>query len=142
MREIIIILVIFVASATVLLASGRGESKPLGATETAAADVSSESLSPERLAEIIAVKDPNTYQVDVRTTQEYNSGAIPTAINIPFDVIADNLPTEDRSARIIVYCRSGNRSGIATDTLEELGFVNVLDFGGVSNWQGELEVRD
>ena len=51
--------------------------------------------------------------MDVRTAEEYNSGAIPSAINIPYDVIADNLPTEDRSARIILYCRSGSRSSLA-----------------------------
>ena len=97
-------------------------------------------MSSERLAEIIASGDPDTYLVDVRTEAEYEAGAIPSAINIPFDVIADNLPTEDRSARIIVYCRSGNRSGIAQDTLEGLGFTNVTNFGGVSNWKGELEI--
>ena len=85
--------------------------------------------------------DPYTYLVDVRTEAEYRAGAIPSALNIPFDVIADNLPTEDRSDRIIVYCRSGNRSGVAADTLEGLGFTNVLDFGAVGNWRGELEVR-
>ena len=63
----------------------------------------------------------------MRTEGEYKAGAIPSAINIPFDVIADNLPTTDRSARIIVYCRSGNRSAVATDTLEDLGFSNVLE---------------
>jgi rhodanese-related sulfurtransferase len=125
----------------VLFAGGRGENKVQRAVGTTAG-AGTEPLSSERLAEIIAANDPNTYLVDVRTEEEYNSGAIPSAINIPFDVIAGNLPTEDRSARIIVYCRSGNRSGIATDTLEDLGFTNVLDFGGVNNWKGELEIGE
>jgi rhodanese-related sulfurtransferase len=137
MRAIIIVLVILFASGAVLFASGRGEAKVQGTT--AGAEI--EPLTSERLAEIITVSDGNTYLVDVRTEGEYNSGAIPSAINIPFDVIAENLPTEDRTARIIVYCRSGNRSGIASDTLEDLGFTNVLDFGGVNNWKGELEIR-
>ena len=141
MKVIIIILVILFVSAGALFAGGRGESK-VQVIPATTAGTGMEPLSSEKLAEIIAAGDPNTYLVDVRTEEEYNSGAIPSAINIPFDVIADNLPTEDRSARIIVYCRSGNRSGIASDTLEDLGFTNILDFGGVSNWKGELEVRE
>lgn len=141
MKAIIIVLVILFVSGAVLFAGGRGENKDQGTPGTTAG-AGIEPLTSERLAEIIASNDGNTYLVDVRTEEEYNSGAIPSAINIPFDVIADNLPTEDRSARIIVYCRSGNRSGIASDTLAGLGFTNVLDFGGVSNWKGELEVRE
>ena len=139
MKVIIIILVMLTASGTLIYAGGRNERVAQAASAPAAVD---EPLSSEKLAEIIAAQDPNTYLVDVRTEGEYKAGAIPSAINIPFDVIADNLPTEDRSARIIVYCRSGNRSGVAADTLDDLGFTNVLDFGGVSNWRGELEVRE
>lgn len=138
MKAILIVLVILFVSRAVLFAGGRGEAKDQGT----AAGAEIEPLSSERLAEIIAANDPNTYLVDVRTEEEYNSGAIPSAINIPFDAIADNLPTEDRTARIIVYCRSGNRSGVASDTLEDLGFTNVLDFGGVNNWKGGLEIRE
>lgn len=138
MKTTITVLVILFVSGAVLFAGGRGEAKDQGT----AAGAEIEPLSSERLAEIIAANDPNTYLVDVRTEEEYNSGAIPSAINIPFDAIADNLPTEDRTARIIVYCRSGNRSGVASDTLEDLGFTNVLDFGGVNNWKGGLEIRE
>jgi phage shock protein E len=77
----------------------------------------------------------------VRTAEEYRAGAIPSAINIPYDVIQDNLPTQDRSARIVVYCRTGNRSGRAKATLEALGFQNVNNFGPVTNWKGKLVVR-
>jgi len=138
MKTIITVLVILFVSVAVLSAGGRSENK----VQRTAAGAEIEPLSSERLAEIIAANDGNTYLVDVRTEEEYNSGAIPSAINIPFDVIADNLPTEDRTARIIVYCRSGNRSGIASDTLDDLGFTNILDFGGVNNWKGELEIRE
>jgi phage shock protein E len=56
-------------------------------------------------------------------------------------VIQDNLPTQDRQARIVVYCRSGNRSGRAKATLEALGFRNVNNFGAVGNWGDKLIVR-
>jgi phage shock protein E len=101
-------------------------------------DFASRTLSSEELAAIVAEKDPNTYLVDVRTPGEFESGAIPGAINIPYTEIGAAPPTDDRSARIIVYCRSGNRSGAAKSTLVQLGYTNVNDFGGIYRWEGEL----
>jgi phage shock protein E len=98
----------------------------------------SEHLSSAQLAGLIAQADPNTYLIDVRTPEEFKSGAIPTAINIPYDVIEKNLPTQDRSARIVVYCRTGHRASIAKAKLEALGFTQVNNFGGVDNWKGKL----
>ena len=90
------------------------------------------------LEEIINGSLEDYILIDVRTKEEYAGGYIPTAINIPYDVIADNLPTDNKDAKIIVYCRSGRRSSIADNTLTDLGYTNVVDFGGVSNWEGEL----
>ena len=94
---------------------------------------------PEVLAQLIERQDKDYHLIDTRTDREYRSGYIPTAINIPHDVIGDNLPTEDRSALIIVYCRSGARSGRAKRTLEGLGFTNVINFGGIGSWKGKIE---
>jgi phage shock protein E len=138
MKAIIIVLLMLFMSGALLFAGGLNE-RPVRDSGVPAAIA--EPLTSDGLAEIIASGDPDTFLVDVRSEGEYKSGAIPSAINIPYDVIAENLPTEDRSARIIVYCRSGNRSAAAAGTLENLGFTNVLDFGGVGNWKGELEVR-
>ncbi len=139
MRTIIILFVILTLSAGLVFARGAREANPQ-ASGTAVAVTERQPLASERLAAIIAEQDPNTYLIDVRTEAEYRSGAIPSAINIPYDVIAENLPTDDRDARIIVYCRSGRRSSVADNTLADLGFTNVLDFGGVGNWEGDLEV--
>ena len=95
-------------------------------------------LTSSGLEELVNNSSEDYILIDVRTAEEYASGHIPTAINIPYDVIADNLPTENKDAKIIVYCRSGRRSGIADGTLESLGYTNVIDFGGVSNWESEL----
>lgn len=144
MKTILVVAIVLLGAAVLLSAGGRGESQP--GAESGAAAVASEDLgqplSSSRLAQIIAAGEENTYLVDVRTPGEYQAGAIPTAINIPYDLIADNLPTTDRSSRIILYCASGRRSGIAYDTLRDLGFTDVLDFGGIGNWQGELVVRE
>ncbi len=93
---------------------------------------------PEVLKRLIERQNREYYLVDVRTESEYNGGFIPTAVNIPYDVLTDKLPTEDRDALIIVYCKSGRRSGTAETMLTELGFTNVFDFGGIYRWPGEL----
>jgi len=93
---------------------------------------------PEQLEFLIEEQAEPYILVDVRTKEEYDYGFIPTAINIPYDIIGQNLPTQDKTALIIVYCRSGRRSAIAAETLESLGFDNVTDFGGVNRWKGKL----
>jgi len=109
------------------------------AQASGAGSFASRTLSSQDLASLIG--QPDFYLVDVRTAEEYRAGAIPTAVNIPYDVIANNLPTQDREVRIVVYCRSGNRSGKAKATLDSLGFRNVNNFGPVTNWTGELVRR-
>ena len=79
--------------------------------------------------------------VDVRTQDEYASGHIAKSLLLPYDEIekkaANLLP--DKSGAIIVYCRSGNRSKIAAETLIKLGYTNVADMGGISDWTYGLE---
>ncbi len=93
---------------------------------------------PARLAKLIRDGKPAYFLVDVRTPAEYESGHIPTAVNIPVDVIGTKPPTEKKDALIIVYCRSGNRSAAARKTLVDLGYTNVVDFGAVTRWEGAL----
>jgi phage shock protein E len=77
--------------------------------------------------------------VDVRTAEEFASGHIPTAVNIPYDTILENPPTRDKAALIIVYCRSGSRSTAAYSSLNGAGYTNVVNFGAIGRWKGELE---
>jgi rhodanese-related sulfurtransferase len=136
--KIAIILGLLLAAATAF-AGGSAEPVPAVAQTPAKGDFASRRLSSEDLAGLLG--QTNLYLIDVRTAEEYRAGAIPSALNIPYDVIQDNLPTQDRQARIVVYCRSGNRSGRAKATLEALGFRNVNNFGAVGNWRDELIVR-
>lgn len=92
----------------------------------------------ETLLPLIEAKSPNYILVDVRTEEEYAAGHIPTAVNIPVQVIETHLPAENRDELIIVYCRSGNRSGRARSLLSEMGFTNIQDFGAVSKWEKDL----
>ena len=77
--------------------------------------------------------------LDVRTEKEYNEKHIPNAVNIPNESIGteeiSQLPDKDQL--ILVYCRSGNRSKQASEKLVELGYTNIVEFGGINDWTGE-----
>ena len=74
--------------------------------------------------------------VDARTTEEFAEGHIPDAVLIPEYEIADRAPSElpDKERLILVYCRSGRRSKIASQALADLGYTNVKEFGGILDW--------
>ena len=78
--------------------------------------------------------------LDVRTKEEYDSGHIPEALNLPLQDLGDEPPVKlpDLSQEIYVYCRSGNRSKQASQILAELGYTNVFEFGGIHSWKGEI----
>ena len=73
--------------------------------------------------------------IDVRTSAEYETGHLPGALNIGFEQIGARISTiaVAKDAPIIVYCKSGRRSGFAKQTLEKLGYSNVVNAGGISD---------
>ena len=78
--------------------------------------------------------------LDVRRVDEFAEKHIPGAINIPNEEIGEEpipqLPDKDQL--ILVYCRSGNRSKQASGKLVALGYTNVVEFGGIIDWPGEV----
>ena len=78
--------------------------------------------------------------LDVRTREEYAGGHIPGAICIPNETIGTEKPEElpDLNQLILVYCRSGNRSKQASEKLCAMGYTNVVEFGGIISWTGEV----
>jgi phage shock protein E len=72
--------------------------------------------------------------VDVRTAEEFATGHLPGAINIPHGEIVQGLAALDvaPSADIVLYCRSGNRSGMATASLTSAGFTKAVNAGAYS----------
>lgn len=81
--------------------------------------------------------------LDVRREDEFAEGHIPGAINVPNEGIQDTEPSElpDKNQTIYVYCRSGNRSKQAASKLVAMGYTNIIEFGGIMDWIGEIEVR-
>ena len=78
--------------------------------------------------------------LDVRTKEEYESGHIENSILIPVNEIekeAEGILT-DKDQKILVYCRSGNRSSKAANSLAKMGYTKVYDFGGINNWPYEI----
>lgn len=94
-------------------------------------------ISAAEAKEIIETQSPII--VDVRTTEEFASGHIADAINIPVESItAAPVELPDKDALIVIYCRSGNRSEQATRKLLDLGYTNLYDFGGIIDWPYEV----
>ena len=94
--------------------------------------------TPQGLAELIRHGNRPYLLVDVRTAAEYASGHIPTAINIPYDRIASGLQDQPTDRLLVLYCRTGRRSGIALNELRRLGYSDIVDFGGISRWNGAM----
>ncbi|MDO4418795.1 MAG: rhodanese-like domain-containing protein [Ruminococcus sp.] len=78
--------------------------------------------------------------IDARTDEEFASGHIEGAILIPEYEIVSRAEQElpDKDALILVYCRSGRRSKIASEKLVNLGYINVKEFGGIIDWPYEI----
>ena len=79
--------------------------------------------------------------LDVRRPDEFAAGHIPNAINVPNETIGTaEIPELPNKAQLImVYCRSGRRSKEAADKLLNLGYTNIVEFGGILDWKGEIE---
>ncbi len=77
--------------------------------------------------------------IDARTESEFEDGHIEGAILIPEYEIEQRAEKElpDKDQLILVYCRSGRRSKIASQALADLGYTNVKEFGGIIDWQYE-----
>ena len=84
-------------------------------------------------------KEPAVYLLDVRTLKEYASGHLQGSINLPLQQIRNaRRDIADQQAKILVYCQSGSRSRRAALALQEYGFTQVIDLGGIMNWNGKV----
>ncbi|MBR3505803.1 MAG: rhodanese-like domain-containing protein [Lentisphaeria bacterium] len=78
--------------------------------------------------------------LDVRSPEEYASGYLQGARNIPHDRIGAEIVAvvPDKSAQVILYCRFGRRANTALETLRAMGYTNVSNYGGLEDAQERL----
>lgn len=88
-----------------------------------------------QLTEVI--KD-GAFLVDVRTPAEFSAGSVKGAVNIPLDRVPSQLSKFKNKKSIVVFCRSGSRSGQAKSILEQNGFQNVINGG---TWQNIKQLK-
>lgn len=83
----------------------------------------------------------NAVILDVRTLREYREGHIPGSRNIPLQSLHEvEGVTDGKDTPIFVYCYSGSRSRQAADMLEKMGYTNVKNLGGISDYKGKVEL--
>lgn len=90
----------------------------------------------------IAKNNPDAIIVDVRRDDEYKAGHIPGAVLLTMETITAETAAKvlpDKSQMILIYCRSGRRSKIAAQNLLDLGYTNLIEFGGILDYKGKVE---
>lgn len=101
-------------------------------------------VTPEEMITLLELDDVQL--VDVRTPEEYKEGYIENFQNIDYysDSFEKDIEKLDKSKPIIVYCKSGTRSGKCSAKMKERGFVKVYDLkGGISRWKHEgLDLKE
>ncbi len=88
--------------------------------------------------ELVSYIKNNAFLVDVRTPEEFAEGHVSGSTNIPLDQVENQLEKFKNHSEIVVFCRSGNRSGQAKVILENNGFIHVLNGG---TWQNVNDVK-
>ncbi|MFS1511274.1 rhodanese-like domain-containing protein [Chengkuizengella sp. SCS-71B] len=95
-------------------------------------------ITPEELKQLLN-KNKQLHMIDVREVDEIKEGMIEGATHIPLGLLEFRLHELDRSREYIMICRSGNRSGIATQYLKSQGFKVKNMIGGMLEWTGEVQ---
>lgn len=90
------------------------------------------------------VIDEKSILIDVRTEKEFKQGHLKNAINIPHTEIKEKIKNhaKDKEEKIILYCRSGRRSGIAKKILEGMGYKNVINAGAYEKLKKQGKYRE
>lgn len=134
-------------AATIILMTGAfimtscNESKDTNTNNVEAvteAEIAYEQITQEE-AKSLMDSEENYIILDVRTVEEFNETHIDGAILIPDYEIKEKAEETltDKNQLILVYCRSGRRSKLASAELAEMGYTNVKEFGGIIDWSYE-----
>lgn len=96
-----------------------------------------EDISPTSYQSQFVANNTTHFLLDVRTPEEFASGHIRGAVNIPVDALERRLGEVPDDQPIVVYCRSGNRSAQASQILAQAGYTRIYDLGGINTWTAE-----
>ncbi|MCO8123118.1 rhodanese-like domain-containing protein [Stieleria sp. TO1_6] len=123
-------------SASLLLGCSSEPTTNLTETDSA---TSTETIDPQTASGPVSESD--AIVIDVRSQEEWDDGHVEQAVHIPHTEIADRIGevTDDKNAKIVVYCAVGGRAGKAKTKLEELGFTNVENAGGYDDIKQQYE---
>lgn len=101
----------------------------------AAAEVVGGNISPQQYQSTYVAENSEHLLIDVRTPEEFSTGHIAGAVNIPLQDLPQRLSEIPKDKDVVVYCRSGNRSAQASSILASNDYTNVRDLGGIIAWQ-------
>lgn len=138
-----VILIIVILFAMLLISCTLDSPDEPGLPDTSASEDTSDPIYQKISAEDLKAKmdsGDDIIIIDVRKLDEFEAGHIKGAINIPYRTISSEPPEEldDIDAEIIVYCLTGGQSIQAAKRLINMGYTNVYDLGGLSNWPYEI----
>jgi len=114
----------------------------LNAADNVKKELINKNISPKDAMKLISdnKENKNFIILDVRTPDEFNEEHIAKALNIDFhsEKFIDDLKNLDKTKKILIYCRSGNRSGKALKIMKDLAFQEVYNVeGGTVKWKSE-----
>lgn len=93
-------------------------------------------ISPAQYDALFSAAAPHVL-IDVRTAEEFASGHIDGAINIPVESLGERLGEVPRDVPVVLYCRSGRRSAAAAELLAQASYAQVYDLGGIQTWEAQ-----
>jgi phage shock protein E len=105
-------------------------SAPAPAAKPAAAASVMQPMSQEDLLEHQAKHPEHLFVLDVRSPEEFATGHVPGAVNVPYDQIAARISEVPKDKDVVLYCRSGRRAGIAADVLAANGYTRLSHLEG------------
>jgi len=97
----------------------------------------------DQAAALATLQRADSLLIDVRSSEEFSAGALPGAIRIGHDEIAAQIASiaPDKDRPLVLYCRSGRRSGLAKQSLENLGYRQVINAGAYDDLLPLLEAE-
>jgi len=98
----------------------------------------------DQAAALEALLEPGALLLDVRTPEEFAEGAVPGATRLDPETVVAQVATlaPDKDTPIVLYCRSGRRSGEAQDALRAQSYTQVINAGGYDALDSALEQQD